>query len=429
MGRAAAPSPQSPIPRCLRRSADDGAAARGEDGGGDGASLLPPLGPPPRAPAPPVPIPRGRAGGAVTTSHASGVFPQPDKGVSGSALRSRPPGRSSPSSPFPAGSARTTVACAPRGRARRDRPHPQPLSPAAAADRGRYPWGSGVRVSRPGPPGPPSPPNPLSRRRGRGGETGPGEGLALPPTPRLPRRGGLPVAFQRRTTPVSRRRGESLIGGGSSPPPDPGLPRRGRIPADTYPSLAAAGERGATDSGEGRAFPRTPVCRGAAASRRNLPQAPGCRVEAASRGSPRQATQGGSASLQRFWLSLPPNCRGAARRSPPLPSLRAHGAAPAGPSLFARRPPGFPNRAPSAPAPARGGFSPCAGAANDRRAPAVGATGAAHDDQPAGSRRSGLSGSSGDGVAIPAGHRRAPTTACAVLGAPCTEVSQGTRPR
>ena len=61
------------------------------------------------------------------------------------------------------------------------------------ADKGRYPLGSGTRTSRQGPPGLPSPPSPLSPCAGRGGETDPGEGQALPRTPGLPLRDRFPM--------------------------------------------------------------------------------------------------------------------------------------------------------------------------------------------------------------------------------------------
>ena len=80
-------------------------------------------------------------------------------------------------------------------------PSPPTLSPAVAADRGRCPTDSGIRVSRPGPPGLPSPPGPLSRRGGRGGETASGGAKPSPDPPIAVARplpdGDLPLSGRR----------------------------------------------------------------------------------------------------------------------------------------------------------------------------------------------------------------------------------------
>ena len=147
-----------------------------------------------------------------------------------------------------------------RGRARRERPHPPAPSPAAA--------GEGEKRIRGRAKPSPAPPNcrsaaasqwrppPVSRGGGRGGETGSGEGQALPRTPGLPRRGGFPAelspippggrgaAASRQKPPLVSRDGIGEAAGsgeGLALPRSPGLPRRGRFPASS--SLVRRRER------------------------------------------------------------------------------------------------------------------------------------------------------------------------------------------
>ena len=132
-------------------------------------------------------------------------------------------------------------------------------------------------------------PPPVSRGGGRGGETGSGEGQALPRTPGLPRRGGFPAELSPmppggRGAPASRQEpppvrrdgiGEAAGSGeGLAVPRTPVLPRRGRFPAAA--SLVRRRER--EEPAQGWAlFSATPPVRGDAAASRRMPPLGSCR--------------------------------------------------------------------------------------------------------------------------------------------------------
>ena len=161
---------------------------------------------------------------------------------------------------------RSEAAAAPRGGARRDRPHPPAPSPIAMGEGEKL-----IRGRAKPSPGPPdcrgaaasrSMPPLVSHGDGRGGATDSGEGLALPRTPGLPRRGRFPIETCP-CQPFRWERGEKPAPGRAKPPrprvaaarrlPNPGAPVSGCEERGRTVPAAARSRPGGRLPGSGRA--------------------------------------------------------------------------------------------------------------------------------------------------------------------------------